>query len=94
MPIPLLLVLIATAAASPQPPPAQPAAPAAPNSERKCMSLGPQVAAILRKGVRPQRLDELPPGRLELTVMRVVDGCPQPAVIRENIGPAPARRRP
>ena len=90
MPIPLLLVLMATSAASP--PPAQPADPATPNSERKCMSLGPQFAAILRKGVTPQRLDELPPGRLELTVMRMVDGCPQPAVIRENIGPSPARR--
>ena len=92
MPIPLLLMLIATSATSPQPPPAQPAAPSAPNSERKCMSLGPQIAAILRKGVRPQRLDELPPGRLELTVLREVDGCPQPAVIRENIGPVPLRR--
>ena len=92
MPSPLMLVLLTTSAASPQPPAALPVDPAAPNAERKCMSLGPQAAAILRKGVRPQRLDELPPGRLELTVMRVVDGCPQPAVIRENIGPTPARR--
>jgi len=89
MPIPLMLVLLATAVASP---PAPSPAAGAPNDQRKCMALGPQVAAILRKGVAPQRLDELPPGRLELTVMRMVDGCPQPAVIRENIGPAPARR--
>ena len=34
----------------------------------------------------PRRLDELPPGRLELTVLREVDGCPIPAVLREGIG--------
>ena len=33
-----------------------------------------------------RRLDELPPGRLELTVYRQVDGCPIPAVLREGIG--------
>ena len=38
------------------------------------------------KGVRAERLIELPPGRLELTVLREFDGCPIPAVIREGIG--------
>ncbi len=36
--------------------------------------------------VAPQRLIDLPPGRLELTVMRQVDGCPIPAVLREGLG--------
>ena len=44
--------------------------------------------------LRPRRLDELPAGRLELTVIREVNGCPIPAVLREGIGrgPAPSRR--
>lgn len=44
--------------------------------------------------LRPRRFNELPPGRLELAVLREVDGCPIPAVLQENIGggPAPARR--
>ena len=41
---------------------------------------------------RPRRFNELPAGRLELAVMREIDGCLQPAVIRENIGPVPVRR--
>ena len=38
------------------------------------------------KGLRAERLIELPPGRLELTVLREFDGCPIPAVLREGIG--------
>jgi hypothetical protein len=37
-------------------------------------------------GVRAERLIELPPGRLELTVLREFDGCPIPAVLREGVG--------
>ena len=46
-------------------------------------------------GARARRLDELPPGRLQLTVLREVDGCAIPAVVRENIGgnPDSDRRR-
>ena len=51
-----------------------------------CPDLGPRIAAVLRKSVRPQRLDELPPGRLEHSVFRQVDGCPIPAVVREDVG--------
>ena len=36
--------------------------------------------------LRLRRLDELPPGRLELTVLRQFDRCPIPAVLRDNIG--------
>lgn len=49
-----------------------------------CPDLGPRIATVLRKSVRPQRLDELPPGRLEHSVFRQVDGCPIPAVVREQ----------
>ena len=44
--------------------------------------------------LRPRRLDELPAGRLELTVMREVDGCPIPAVLQDGIGSGrhPVRR--
>lgn len=55
-------------------------------SAKSCPDLGPRIATVLRKTVRPQRLDELPPGRLELTVMRELDNCPIPVVIREGIG--------
>jgi hypothetical protein len=40
----------------------------------------------------PRRLDQLPQGNLSLTVMREVNGCPQPTTIREGYG-APAFRR-
>ena len=45
-----------------------------------------------RETLRPRRFNELPPGRLELAVMREVDGCPIPAVLQEGIGGSPARR--
>ena len=42
-----------------------------------------------KASARARRLIELPPGRLELTVMRMIDGCPIPAVVREGIGANP-----
>jgi hypothetical protein len=42
-----------------------------------------------RQGVRAERLIDLPPGRLELTVQRMFDGCLIPAVLREGIGQQP-----
>ena len=42
---------------------------------------------------RARRLDELPPGRLELTVMRSFNGCPMPAVLRDGIGGNPEGQR-
>lgn len=36
--------------------------------------------------VEARRLDQLPPGRLDLAVMRQVDGCPQPVTVREGYG--------
>jgi hypothetical protein len=40
----------------------------------------------------PRRLDRLPQGSLSLTVMRNVNGCPQPTTVREGYG-TPAFRR-
>jgi hypothetical protein len=42
----------------------------------------------------PQRLDQLPPGNLTLTVLREVDGCPQPATVREGYGAPVFRAEP
>jgi len=76
---------------------------AAPAPREGCPDLRPRIAdraAPLRPGigdptetVRPRTLDELPPGRLELTVLRQVDGCPIPAVLRERIGAAAEDQR-
>jgi hypothetical protein len=33
----------------------------------------------------------MPPGRLELAVLREVDGCPIPAVVRESWSGKPSR---
>jgi hypothetical protein len=41
---------------------------------------GPGDKAAARK------LNELPPGKLILTVQREVNGCPEEAVVRTNIG--------
>ena len=95
--LPFLAVPSAPARAPGPPTPSSPAASA------DCDDLRPRMAETvppLRQSVgdpvrtlRPRTLDELPPGRLELTVLREVDGCPIPAVLREGIGAAPAPER-
>ena len=57
------------------------------SGREECPRAEPRLARQPRQ-VRPQRLIELPPGRLELTVLREVDGCPIPAVLREGLGAA------
>jgi hypothetical protein len=54
----------------------------------KCDRFGQaQQASVLRApSPRAQRLGDLPPGSLQLTVDRQIDGCHQPVVVRENIG--------
>ena len=42
---------------------------------------------------RPRRLGELPPGDLQLTVMREVDGCHEPVIVRQGFGAAGEERR-
>jgi hypothetical protein len=94
----LTLLLAATfsssapAPAAPLAPPAQPGAvwPAfGPDPVAACDSLSPRIATDAAPP-RARRLIELPPGRLELTVLRQVDNCPIPVVLREGIGAAPA----
>jgi hypothetical protein len=55
-------------------------------SMRKCRDARTYHAHEELPRARARRLDELPPGRLELTVLREFDGCPIPAVLREGLG--------
>ena len=52
----------------------------------ECPSASVRIIDESRKGLRARRLGELPPGQLELSVLREVDGCPIPAVVREDLG--------
>jgi hypothetical protein len=49
---------------------------------------GFQASVLRHPTPRAQRLDQLPPGDLHLTVERQVNGCHQPVIVRENIGGA------
>lgn len=62
---------------------------------KNCPDAGAYHALTPYRAV-PQRLIDLPPARLELTVRRSFDGCAEPAVIREGIGApgAPEGRQP
>ncbi len=82
------LTLPSSAPGSPSAPPeAARQAPAdAAAGERECVRAGVQMADRPRGRIEMRRLDELPAGRLELTVMRQMNGCVVPAVVREGIG--------
>ena len=88
----ILLSLLQAATPAASAPPADPSPVKSAPSGSKCPH-----AAVRQAGedaaLRPRRLDELPPGRLELTVLREVDGCPIPAVLQEGIGGGPPARR-
>lgn len=60
------------------------AAPSTP-PPRLCPGQG-DAAASVSVPVRPRRLNELPPALLELTVMRRVDGCVRPVIVRQDVG--------
>jgi hypothetical protein len=47
---------------------------------------GPTLAQTAPKADRPQKLGELPPGKLYLSVVRTLDGCPVPAMSQTRIG--------
>ena len=82
-----VLLLVAMLALSPASTPLRPADGAAPRADcpdaRTYYANKSAGAGIMR------RLDQLPPGRLELTVQREVDGCPIPAILREGISGRP-----
>lgn len=57
------------------------------------------IADYRGQRVMPRKLGEMPPATQIYTVYTVVDGCPQPIVVRKGIGgdpqrPAPMRRTP
>jgi hypothetical protein len=72
----ILISLAAPAAAPAQPPP----------RARFCEPKGVTYANRGGRATQPQRLGDLPPARHYLTVVRHVDGCPEPAVLRSGIG--------
>ena len=83
------LFLVVLFAAAPAVSPLQPGARTPLND--KCPQARSWFAGEPR-GAQARRLDQLPPGRLELTVLREVDGCPIPAVLRDGIGGPPEAR--
>ena len=89
-----LALLPLAAAATPSPSPSAPHANGA-TEPVKCDRFGrmDQASVQRRQGPRVQRLDQLPPGDLHLTVARQVGGCHQPVIVRENIGGAAFRGR-
>jgi len=84
---PLLLLPVATAAAAPAPPPAVPA-----NGEIRLdprAGCSPLDTVRRAEGVpdsRLRRLDQLPPGNLDLAVSRMFAGCPESVTVAENFG--------
>ena len=95
---PLLLLPVATAAAAPA---AQPGAPA--NGEIRldqptvCSALDTVRRAEGVTDARLRRLDQLPPGNLDLAVQRMFTGCPESVTVAENFGtvegPRPVKPR-
>jgi hypothetical protein len=82
---------LAAVSAAPAPRSAAPhAIPQAPRlsvaSTRPCRDTGVTFAQDGKVATRPQKLGELPPGSLYLSVVRQVGGCPEPAIVRTGIG--------
>ena len=71
------------------------AAPAGPQAPKPARPMCQNSATLNVNDPKPRRaihpLGEEPPARAIRTVLRTVDGCSQPVVIREDIG-APMRR--
>jgi len=90
----ILLPLTATAAQpQPRPPAASPPAIEQPSAQAKprCDRFGRvehagEGAVLQAPPARPRRLDELPAGDLHLTVVREVDGCQEPVIVRHGYG--------
>lgn len=88
--VPILLVLAAPALAAPaaqrpaSSPPVLLRSPVATPFAR--CNRGPTLARNGIKAERPQKLGELPPGKLYHTVVRSVDGCPDPAASEVRVG--------
>ena len=85
MVVPFLFAMLSAPAVTQATPPLDRVLPGSPE-QKICPDIRPRIATVLRKNVRPQRLDRLPPGRLEHSVFRQVGGCPIPAVLRDEVG--------
>lgn len=83
------LALVAILSVSATPPPSTTVADRSVETGRKCPESRLRQAEG-RHSAKVRRLDQLPPGSLELTVLREIDRCPIPAVLREGIGGNPA----
>lgn len=58
----------------------------APDTGPICQNIELQRADRSPPGARLERLDELPPANLVLTVLRTEDGCSAPVIVRYGIG--------
>ena len=92
--------LAASATAAPAPPSAYPdVRQAAENRECRGRADVHRADAVLQtKPAKPQRLGELPPGQMVLTVWREFDRCPERVIVGQRYGfepqePAGAARR-
>ncbi len=56
---------------------------------RQCPDSRPRLADQHDRPGQARRLGDLPPGQLELAVLRKVDGCAIPAIVREGLGAGP-----
>ncbi|GAA0332503.1 hypothetical protein GCM10009087_48390 [Sphingomonas oligophenolica] len=83
MPV-LAILALAAAAAAPAPKPAAPAA--------KPVCQNTRIPYAVQRGETPRvhPLSAEPPAALILGVLRTVDGCTRPVVVREDVG-APRR---
>ena len=84
----MIAALLSAASSAAQPPaPARPPVAAPPS-----LGTGTCLRDLLREAgstpaaSRPRRLSELPPGDLQLTVMREVNGCREPVIVRQGFG--------
>ena len=88
----LLMILASMLALAPATSPLRPIEPRGRETPRvaagECPEARSYYAGKSPSAATARRLDQLPPGRLELTVLREVNGCPIPAVIREGMGAA------
>jgi hypothetical protein len=77
----LLLAAPLLIAAAPPPDTADPG--------KGCINHGPDLAARDQTGGGLRRLDQLPPANEYLTVIRSIDGCQKPVIVRYNVDGRP-----
>jgi hypothetical protein len=66
------------------------AAPSAAQLPKPCDATEPQ-RVDQRQPARIRKLSEMPPGTQMLAVLREVEGCYRPVVVRERVGSPPRR---